>query len=414
MGWNFTDKDKLHRDFGPVIFHVNPGQNELFVADPDVLMAMLVKRKDFAKPDLYKLLDVYGPSVNTVNGDDWERHRKVTAPCFNERVSSRVWKEASSQAQVMLSQWLANDVGRTRSMVEDTRVVALHVLSAVGFGVSRSFSKGVRESKTVAGYTMNYRDALMTVLYNVPLVFIFSFNYNAMLLPFMPKSLQRVGRAVLEFRSYMEGMLNNERDLPSADKSPASPPNLMSTLIRSSDEARNGHKQKSSQFLSDKEIYGNLFAFNLAGHDTTANTMAFAISLLALEPKWQDWIHYEIRQVVADYPTTDYETYFPRLKRCLAIMVSKFHESFAMPLIHSLFVHRVLSVLLPDLHLPRHTPSFLSILTILMSVKSPTVRNSPPLPSRDVHATRCQPILHCLYSCIRKNNRNTYQHDNHT
>ena len=48
------------------------------------------------------------------------------------------------------------------------------------------------------------------------------------------------------------------------------------------------------------EILGNLFQFTAAGFDTTANTMAYAIKILAIETKWQDWIIEEIDSVLND------------------------------------------------------------------------------------------------------------------
>jgi len=99
--------------------------------------------------------------------------------------------------------------------------------------------------------------------------------------------------------------------------------NLMSILVRASE---NENKQgKSARHLTDTEIYGNLFSYNLAGHETTSNTLAYATILLAANPKWQEWAAEEVDQVTAgvDVKDLDYETYYPQLKRVLAIMVSQ-------------------------------------------------------------------------------------------
>lgn len=66
----------------------------------------------------------------------------------------------------------------------------------------------------------------------------------------------------------------------------------------------------------------NIFAYNLAGHETTANTVAYALVLLAAHPQYQDWVREEIMQV-QDTLAGDYNSIFPRLQRCLAVMVSQ-------------------------------------------------------------------------------------------
>ncbi|GAW16696.1 hypothetical protein ANO14919_061330 [Xylariales sp. No.14919] len=95
--------------------------------------------------------------------------------------------------------------------------------------------------------------------------------------------------------------------------------NLMTSLVRASqDEATAG-----SSGLTESEIYGNMFVFNFAGHDTTAHTFTFAIFFLAANPQVQDWVHEEVRQVLGDRDPSEwhYNADFPRLKRCLSIML---------------------------------------------------------------------------------------------
>ncbi|KAL8917237.1 MAG: hypothetical protein Q9208_008076 [Pyrenodesmia sp. 3 TL-2023] len=135
----------------------------------------------------------------------------------------------------------------------------------------------------------------------------------------MPKKLQRLGQAVREFQQYMDEMLARERSSASTEQSGT--PNLMSALVRASDEASQSKDlgQDSKRGLTDEEIFGNIFAYNLAGHETTANTVAFALVLLAAQPRYQDWVREEIREAQAA-TKGDYESMFPRLQRCLAVM----------------------------------------------------------------------------------------------
>ena len=79
--------------------------------------------------------------------------------------------------------------------------------------------------------------------------------------------------------------------------------------------------------LTDDEVLGNLFLYSTAGHDTTSNTLCYAIYLLAIYPELQDWLGEEVDKVVGrqggsgERADWDYNTVFPKLQRCLALMV---------------------------------------------------------------------------------------------
>jgi cytochrome P450 len=115
----------------------------------------------------------------------------------------------------------------------------------------------------------------------------------------------------------------------------------MTTLVRLSDQAREQERNESRhfatsekslataniQYLTEEEIAGNLFIFTAAGFDTTSNTMSYAICLLAAFPEWQAWIQAEIDVVRGDLRNDhvamqNYAMSFPKLTRCLAVMVS--------------------------------------------------------------------------------------------
>ena len=94
--------------------------------------------------------------------------------------------------------------------------------------------------------------------------------------------------------------------------------NLMTSLLESSatrNPAENG--------LSQSEVFGNTFFYNLAGHDTTAITLGWTIYLLAAHPKVQEWMAEEIEVHLGTRKTSEipYIEGFRKLKRCQAILV---------------------------------------------------------------------------------------------
>lgn len=109
----------------------------------------------------------------------------------------------------------------------------------------------------------------------------------------------------------------------------------MTSLIRASDEGAEikptnkntmdgSHLTHPRGGLTKEEIYGNMFIFNFAGHDTTAQPLIFTINLLAAHTEIQDWMKEELDYYLPDDTLSNwsYEKVFLKLKRCLAVLVS--------------------------------------------------------------------------------------------
>jgi hypothetical protein len=150
-----------------------------------------------------------------------------------------------------------------------------------------------------------------------------------LLLPLLPKSWARIGKAAADFKQHMMRMLDEETSLLERGKTGTG--SLMTSFVRALDTHRKEEAnvksdagQSPSKGLTVDEIFGNIFVINFAGHDTTANTLAFSMLLLAANPEVQDWVAEELQEVVKndDSENWDYSVLFPELKRCRAVLVS--------------------------------------------------------------------------------------------
>jgi cytochrome P450 len=320
--WFFFSRHTLHLRYGSAFFIISPGETQLIIADAATADDVQSRRKDFLKNEtMYKPLEILGPNVVTVNGDAWARHRRITTPPFNERNSLLVWRESLVQADAMLKLWVENGkglLGGVENTPNDTMALALNVLMAAGFGKKYDFEGGAQamENGDVMG---SYRDALRIVLQNLYRAIMTSMLMG---LPSwaMPKKLVEMKGALKEVEEYISTMMEKER--AGLSEKGIEGDNLMSVLLKASESEAMG-KERSG--LSDQEIIGNLFIYNVAGHDTTANTLAYAVTLAATDFGVQDWLREEI---IAEFggeervQEWEYEKAFHQLKRCLAVMVS--------------------------------------------------------------------------------------------
>jgi cytochrome P450 len=246
-----------------------------------------------------------------VDGAEWKAQRKLTATCFNDQVNKIVWSEAVCQAEGMLDYWTSRPSVKT--VAADTRTLSLNILSRAGFGKSFKF-EGDEEKKGGTGLPSNYKEALQTILENC--IFIMALGPEFFAKPWLPKSMRALHDACSTFQQYMTTLYEEEKKAFAEGRTTEK--NLVNSLVRASED-----QTKTGEGLTEKQIYGNIFVFNFAGHDTTAHTFCFAIFFLAAHPEVQDWVHEEISHVLGSRPTSewDFEADFPRLKRCLALML---------------------------------------------------------------------------------------------
>jgi cytochrome P450 len=207
----------------------------------------------------------------------------------------------------MLEYWKSKGKSGVRTTADDTRTLALDVLLFAGFGKSFEF-KGATTQETSSG-PLSYRDALALILENAVLILAIGPRLLQRL-SFIP-GLGRLGQATIVFKQHMVNLLEESKEKADVQGTEA---NLLTSLVRAA--------IKDKQ-LSQEEVFGNMFVFNFAGHDTTAHTLAYTFSLLAAYPEVQEWMAEEINHVVKDNDIKQWSyDLFPSFPRTLAVLVS--------------------------------------------------------------------------------------------
>ncbi|KAG9664695.1 putative cytochrome P450, partial [Aureobasidium melanogenum] len=132
----------------------------------------------------------------------------------------------------------------------------------------------------------------------------------------LPSTLKRLKLSVSEFRVYMRDLVRKET------QSSTKRANLLSALVSANEAAKSevGDKpvQGRPKYLTEEELWSNLFVFNLAGFETTASALSFALPYIAAYPETQQWMMEEVDQSYTQ--DSDYTETFPKLMRCLAWM----------------------------------------------------------------------------------------------
>ncbi|RWA14480.1 hypothetical protein EKO27_g558 [Xylaria grammica] len=302
MGWELPDRYFSHHELGDVFMLVTPGRNWLYLGHPDIVMDVTRRRDDFPRC----------VELTQVEGQQWVTQRKLMASCFNEQYNETVWSESISQANDMIRYWTSRP--SVRSAAHDLRTLSLGVLSKAGFGKSFKF-EGYEETSHIDP-SASYKDSLQLILEHCILIIAMGpkfFTETA----WLPRKYRQIGQAVTSFQKSMTDMYESEKARVAQGISGTSANRtFLSSLAKASLDAKPG------EGLTEREIYGNIFVINFAGHDTSSHVFTFAVYFLAANPEVQDWLSEELDSVLGKSAPHewDYTTQFPRLKRCLAVL----------------------------------------------------------------------------------------------
>lgn len=284
-GWEFRDKNALHKRIGQMFLLVSAGETELWVADPTAAQSVLTRRKDFVQSKIgTKVMETLGPNIITVSllflfllallvsfiwkgpfihlgdsianhckqsdGEAWARQRRLIAPNLNERISEVVWKESTTQATTMSHHLLSQPKGETKSTLEGLRSIALNVLGQAGYGQTQHWSSST--DVVSEDGKMTVFDAVSRIIPNlIPAAILPTWLLR---LGIMPKLLRDIGEAVDDYPGQTNALINKEKAL--AHDSGEERSNFIAMLARLSD---GGGKVDGKSGLSPEEIQGNLF-----------------------------------------------------------------------------------------------------------------------------------------------------------
>lgn len=317
IGWTLHDRYKTHERLGPVFAIVSPRKTDIFVCDPETCKELLSSWRVWVKPpDVYRLFDIFGKNVDSVNGDDWQRHRKLAAYGFKESISHTVWEESLRQGVEICTDWSSKSEVLMSKVGRDFGIVAMNVLSASGFGKRYDFGDDAGLQKPDPGHQLSYGQALRTILDNILATVLF----DSLVAPdwLLPGKLRELKLATKELRSYMQEKITEERDNLAAGAGEKA--NLAAVLVRANEKEKEVKDLSVRGVLTDSELLGNLFIFGVAGHETTATAFSFSLPLLAANPETQTWVAEEVDNVFGK--DQEYSRAFPRLVRCMAVMVN--------------------------------------------------------------------------------------------
>ncbi|KAI0066984.1 cytochrome P450 [Artomyces pyxidatus] len=328
----YYGKFSLYETFGSTIISaVRPFSGRLYfwIADADALKIVFGDRHTFQKDvEAYEPIEIYGKNLIGAEGSEWKRHKAIASPAFSEANNALVWTETIH----VLHEWfqeideqLGNNFNTTpnevtMSIVPSMTQLTLLVITAAGFGGRVSWKEDTAQ-EVPAGHTLPFSQAVRRTVRNL-FFKVLTPNWlctvaSVVPIPGLSRKLNETTEAFDELKSYMLEIVSAARDSVVAGKGAGD-----AALLRSLVEA-NMNQEGDVKRLTDEELLSDIFVFLLAGHETSAHSLSFAIVMMALYPDVQRRVLEEASKVwPGDADVTElkssYKDDFPEFEYTLA------------------------------------------------------------------------------------------------
>jgi len=277
---------RARRDYGDLVRLRFPLVRAYLAAHPDDIKHILQDNHDnYTKDNIdYRLLRRgLGNGLLTSDGPYWTRQRRLIQPIFLRERVAQMGDLMAQEAQRLVRDWQRRNLDREPfdAAAEMTRVTLAIVARAL-------FSLDVAQYAQVIGESLTTMNEAMAQA-----------GFSA-LLPFLPSRSNRRTRAAARALDRVIRKIIADRRA-----SAKWPDDLLSLLLAARD-------QETGKPLSDVQVRDEVATFMLAGHETTANALAWTWYLLGRNPQCEAKLHAEAAEVLRGRPPCTAD--LPRLR----------------------------------------------------------------------------------------------------
>jgi cytochrome P450 len=215
-----------------------------------------------------------GNGLFLAEGAHWRWQRRAAMPVFAPRNLTALTPVMTEAAEASCRR-IAARPGR-QDMYQEMLQTAFEVIAAVSMSEDTAIPREVAH-RAIDRYLETAGKASLLDILKVP--------------AFVPRPKRVVGKAIISdliraTDAAVEARMGRE---------PADPPPLLDLLIGASDP-------ETGRTMTAEELRDNLLTFLVAGHETTALTLSWALYLVAFDPAVQERARTEARAVLGDRP----------------------------------------------------------------------------------------------------------------
>lgn len=257
------------QQYGPR-YRVQLGKRPFVVVTDPGLIAEILRHR----PDTWRRIDrmqiIFGEigveGVFSAEGAAWRSQRKLAMGALDHRHLAAFFATLREVAERLRRRWeAAADSGRVVDVVDEMMRFTIDVTTRLAFS---------HPTDTISGQESKLLDDLDPVLPGISRRLNAAFPYWRVLK--LPAD-RRLERSLASVRAWLEGIIATTRRALEADPARAADPrNFLEAMLAA--------KDAEGRPFSNEVVFGNAMTMLLAGEDTTANTLAWAVHFLLDAP----------------------------------------------------------------------------------------------------------------------------------
>lgn len=265
---------KSTQQFGN-FFAIWIGEKPIYiVTNPVLVHEILVERaKEFHKADMIRTAvgAFVGNGLFLNEGESWRRQRKLSQPAFHHQRIAAYGETMVQQTLDLLTGW---QPGETRDIAEEMTELTLGIVNKTLFNVDvRAQADHIGELMVTVLTRANDRIN----------------NYDPIWARLFKAKERREATAIQELFAIIEGIIDQHR------RNGEDTGDLLSMLLAARDEEGNP--------MSEQQLRDEVITLFIAGHETTANAVAWAFYLVARHPEVEAKLLQELASLNGQPPT---------------------------------------------------------------------------------------------------------------
>ncbi len=243
------------------------GTYHLVIFDPELIETVLITDHAAFKKDAFvrDLGAVLGNGLLNSDGEHWRRQRKLAAPSLQRSEIATYAEQMVDCAQRFLEEL---PEGRAFDIHAAFMHLTLDILVRTLFGTEISRAREVEAA--LDGVMHEYTPLRMALRIGLP-------SWLTV------RSQRRIARLRAALDSVLLELISERKDRPTASS------DLLSRLLRAGD---------AEGKLEESQLRDEMMTMFLAGHETTALALTYAVRLLALHPRAAERARREVRHVL--------------------------------------------------------------------------------------------------------------------
>jgi cytochrome P450 len=259
---------RVHREYGPVAYLPIPGLPTYLVAEPELIEHVLVRdHRSYGKDYTTRLISQFlGSGLLTSEGEFWRRQRRLAQPAFHHRRVESYARAMVEQAVRELATW---GDGGERDIHADMMRLTLGIVSETLFGADAR--EDARQVSRTVDVFMERALGIWGTGFNLPVAVPTPAN-------------RRFGRARRELDELLFAMIARRRG-SSEDRE-----DLLALFLAARDE--------DGTAMTDLQLRDECVTMFVAGHETTALALTYALHLLSHHPAVERQLQEELDHVL--------------------------------------------------------------------------------------------------------------------